>query len=76
MSDDSTSQYSFDGDSAEHYLFLGAVITIVTDGTATDDSLTVTEIDAPPGYENNLHTHPPNELFYVLDGEMMLYVDR
>jgi len=38
--------------------------------------LTVTEIDAPPNYENNLHTHPPNELFYVLSGEMTLYVDR
>ncbi|WP_435075593.1 cupin domain-containing protein [Halorubrum sp. HHNYT27] len=76
MSDDSTGQYSFGGDSAERYLFLGAIITIVTDGTATDGSVTVTEIDAPPGYENNLHTHPPNELFYVLDGEMTLYVDR
>ena len=76
MSDDSTSQYSFDEDAAEHYLFLGAIITIVTDGSETDGSLTVTEIDAPSGYENNLHTHPPNELFYVLDGEMMMYVDQ
>lgn len=76
MSDDSTSQYSFDEDAAEHYLFLGAIITIVSDGTATDGSLTVTEIDAPPNYENNLHTHPPSELFYVLNGEMTLYVDE
>lgn len=75
MSRDSTSQYGFDSDSTEHYLFLGAIITIVADDTATDGVLTVTEIDAPPGYENNLHTHPPNELFYVLGGEMTLYVD-
>ncbi|MFC7027268.1 cupin domain-containing protein [Halomicroarcula sp. GCM10025324] len=25
--------------------------------------------------EHNLHTHPPNELFYVLEGTMTLYVD-
>lgn len=36
----------------------------------------MTEIDAPPGYENGLHTHPPSELFYVLQGEMALYVDK
>ena len=76
MSNDSTRQYSFDGNSAEHYLFLGAVITIVANDTVTDGALTVTEIDAPPGYENNLHAHPPNELFYVLDGEMTLFVDQ
>lgn len=76
MADDSSRHYSFDSNSAEHYLFLGAIITIVTDGTETDGSLTVTEINAPQGYENNLHTHSPSELFYVLDGEMVLYVDR
>lgn len=76
MSDDSNSRFGFDGDAAERYLFLGAVITIRLDGATTDGSLTVTEIDAPPGYENNLHAHPPNELFYVLDGEMTLYVDQ
>lgn len=36
--------------------------------------LTSTEIDAPLGYENNLHTHPPSGLFSVLDGEMPLSV--
>ncbi len=75
MSEDPRGSYAFDAESAEHIAFLGAVITIVADGTATDGALTVTTIDAPPGYENNLHTHPPNELFYVLDGEMTLYVD-
>lgn len=76
MSDDPPGRYSFDAESAEHYLFLGAVVTIVVDGTATDGALTVTEINAPPNYQNNLHTHPPNELFYVLNGEMTLYVDQ
>lgn len=76
MSADPTAQFSFDADSAEHYQFLGAVITIVVDGTTTDGALTVTVIDAPPDYENNLHSHPPNELFYVVDGEMTVYVDE
>lgn len=76
MSDESLGSYAFDAESGEHVLFLGAVITIVADGTATDGALTVTTIDAPPGYENNLHAHPPNEMFHVLDGEMTLYVDE
>lgn len=76
MSEDQSDRYAFDAGSAEHVLFLGAVITIVADGAATGGTLTVTEISAPSGYENNLHTHPPSELFYVLDGEMTLYVDR
>ena len=76
MSDAKPGRFSFDAESAEHYLFLGAVITVVTDGTATGGAVTVTEIDAPPNYENNLHTHPPGELFYVLSGEMTLYVDE
>jgi len=76
MSEEETERYSFDEESTEHLLFLGAVVSIVADGTATGGALTVTEIDAPPSYENNLHTHPPNELFYVLSGEMTLYVDR
>ena len=69
-------RYVFDAESSEHLLFLGAVVTIVADGSDTDGALTVTVIDAPPGYENNLHTHPPAELFYVVDGAMTLYVDR
>lgn len=73
---DNSAQYAFDATSAEHVLFLGAIITIVADSDDTGGALTVTEIDAPPGYENNLHTHPPNELFYVVDGEMTLYVDE
>ena len=76
MSEDPIDHYSFDAESTEHYLFLGAVISIVADSTTTEGVLTVTEIDAPPNYENNLHTHPPSELFYVLNGEMTLYVDR
>jgi quercetin dioxygenase-like cupin family protein len=76
MSEEEIERYSFDEESTEQFLFLGAVVSIVADGTATGGALTVTEIDAPPNYENNLHTHPPNELFYVLSGEMTLYVDR
>lgn len=76
MPEQSPDQHAFDVESAEHLLFLGAVIAILTDGDTTGGAPTVTQIDALPGYENNLHTHPPNELFYVLDGEMTLYVNR
>lgn len=43
MSDDSTASYAFDAEPGEHLLFLGAVITIVADGTDTGGALTVTE---------------------------------
>lgn len=76
MPEEETERYSFDEESTEHVLFLGAVVSIVADGTMTGGVVTVTEIDAPPSYENNLHTHPPSELFYVLHGEMMLYVNQ
>ena len=76
MSDAPSRRHSFGAETAEHYLFLGAVISIVAEGSETEGALTVTEIDAPPEYENNLHSHPPHELFYVLDGEMTLYVDQ
>jgi len=76
MSDEETERYSFDEESSEHFLFLEAVVSIVADGTSTGGALTVTEIDAPPSDEHTLHTHPPNELFSVLNGEMTLYVDR
>ena len=69
-------QYSFGEESTEHYLFRGAVISIIADGTVNEGAFTITEIDAPPKYENNLHSHLHNELVYVLDGEMILYVDQ
>jgi len=35
MSEEETERYSFDEESTEHLLFLGAVVSIVADGTAT-----------------------------------------
>lgn len=45
MTRDSTGRYSFDSDSVEHYLLLGAIITIVTGDAATDGALIVAAID-------------------------------
>ena len=76
MATESGESHGFENRRAEHLRVLGAVITITLDSESTGDTVTVTEIDAPPGYENGLHTHPPDELFYVLDGEMTLYLDE
>lgn len=74
MSTDDGREYVFDADAAEHLRFLGAVVTVVVDGDATDGVVTVTEIDAPPVYESDLHTHPASEVFDVVSGETLLYV--
>lgn len=59
----------------EHVHVLGATITITADSDDTDGEFSVKDMLAPPGFENGLHTHEPSEIFHVLDGEMMLYVD-
>lgn len=66
LPENSDGAFVSDETSTEHVRFLGAVTTIVADADATDGALTVPEIDAPPGYENDLHTHRPSELFHVL----------
>ena len=45
------------------------------EGAATDGVLEVVERDAPVGYENNRHRHPPSDLFDVVSGETTPYVD-
>ncbi|RQG88959.1 cupin domain-containing protein [Natrarchaeobius halalkaliphilus] len=59
----------------EHLHVLGATITITADSDDTDGEFSVKNMLAPPGFENGLHTHEPAEVFHVIDGEMLLYVD-
>lgn len=60
---------------AEHLHVLGATMTITADGDDTNGEFSVNDMLAPPGFENGLHTHEQAEVFHVIDGEMMLYVD-
>lgn len=50
-------------------------MTITADSEDTDGAFSVMDMLAPPGFENGLHTHEPAEVFHVISGEMMLYVD-
>lgn len=59
----------------EHLHVLGATMTITADSDDTDGEFSVKDMLAPPGFENGLHTHDPAEIFHVIEGEMMLYVD-
>lgn len=59
----------------EHLHVLGATMTITADSDDTNGEFSVKDMLAPPGFENGLHTHEPAEIFHVIDGEMMLYVD-
>ncbi len=75
MTDTGESRSVCDADSTAHFDFLGAVVTVLADASDTGGALAVLEIDAPVGYRNNLHAHPPRECFYVLSGELTLYVN-
>ena len=50
-------------------------MTITADSEDTDGAFSVMDMLAPPGFENGLHTHEPAEVFHIIAGKMMLYVD-
>lgn len=60
---------------ASHYHVLGATISITADSEDTDNEYVVLDMLVPPGFENGLHTHGPNEVFHVIDGEIRLHID-
>jgi len=60
----------------EHLWFFGGLTTIKADGDATGGRVMVTEQLAPRGSGSPLHVHHnEDEWFYVLDGELTIWVD-
>ncbi len=50
---------------------MGEVVRVLLPSSATNSALALVEIDSPPGGgPPALHTHPPMEVFYVLEGEV------
>jgi quercetin dioxygenase-like cupin family protein len=58
----------------EKLWFLGTVAQIKLDGKATRGQLGVLEGTFPRGASPPLHSHPQDETFYVLDGEVKVWV--
>jgi quercetin dioxygenase-like cupin family protein len=60
---------------AEKLWFLGTLVQIKLDGRATAGRLGVFEALFPRGASPPLHSHPQDETFYVLDGEVTVWAD-
>jgi quercetin dioxygenase-like cupin family protein len=59
----------------EHFWFFGGLTTIKADGSSTGGRVMVTEQVAPRGNGSPLHVHhAEDEWFYVLEGELTLWV--
>ena len=57
----------------EHRWFLGVLSTHKVNGADTDGRLAVMEMTFPQGASPPLHTHPQDETFYVLEGEVLAW---
>ena len=58
----------------ERFTFLGTDVTIKLDGEATGGRFAIFEDVLPHGAAPPLHSHPEDETFYVLDGEMSVWL--
>ena len=71
-----TSVVPVDG-GGEHIWFLGAgLVTIKVPGEAVDNRCTVVEFLMPHGLSPPKHTHPQDEAFVMLDGEVTFVADE
>jgi quercetin dioxygenase-like cupin family protein len=57
----------------EHRWFLGVLSTHKVSGSDTEGRLAVMEMTFPKGASPPRHTHPQDETFYVLDGEVLAW---
>ncbi|MGN6373278.1 MAG: quercetin 2,3-dioxygenase [Solirubrobacteraceae bacterium] len=60
---------------AEGLWFLGTFSRVLLDGEQTGERFAVVEIVLPKGASPPLHSHPQDETFYVLDGEVTVWVE-
>jgi quercetin dioxygenase-like cupin family protein len=59
----------------ERWWALGTLATMKVSGADTDGRLSVWESTFPKGAAPPVHTHPQDESFYVLEGEMTVWLD-
>lgn len=59
---------------AEPLWFLGVLIRVLLDAEATDGRFGLVDATLPRGAAPPMHTHPQDETFYILDGELTVYI--
>jgi quercetin dioxygenase-like cupin family protein len=55
--------------------FLGTLARILLDGGQTGGAFAAFEVTLPNGASPPLHSHPQDESFYILDGEVTVWVE-
>lgn len=60
---------------AEGLWFLGTFSRVLLDGGQTGGRFAVIEILFPKGASPPIHSHPQDETFYVLDGEVTVWIE-
>ena len=63
------------GSDVEKRWFLGTLVQIKLDGRTTGGRIGVFEGELPRGASPPMHSHPQDETFYVLEGEVTAWVD-
>src|SRR3954453_3793989 len=61
-------------ESAEPIWFLGTLVRVVLDGATTGGRFGLAELTLPRGAAPPMHSHPQDETFYVLEGEVAMWV--
>jgi quercetin dioxygenase-like cupin family protein len=62
-------------DQTEPLWFLGTLARVLLDGEQTGERFAVIEILLPKAASPPLHSHPQDETFYILDGEVNVWVE-
>lgn len=62
-------------ENAQPFWFLGTIARIKFDGEQTGGRFALWEGELPHGAAPPLHSHPQDETFYVLDGEVTVWID-
>ncbi len=60
---------------SEPLWFLGTLARVLIDGEQTGGAFATFEVLLPQGASPPLHSHPQDETSYVLDGEVLVWVD-
>ena len=60
---------------AEPLWFLGTLVRVELDGSQTAGRFSLFEIVFPRGAAPPVHSHPQDETFYVIDGELTVWID-
>jgi quercetin dioxygenase-like cupin family protein len=60
---------------AEPLWFLGTLVRVLLDGAMTGGRFAAIDVTLPRGAAPPIHSHPQDETFYVLEGEVTMWVD-